>query len=198
VTDAATLRFYDQEASIYAAAVPGTGEAALRRFAARLPVPGRVLEIGCGGGHDAAWMMARGLKVTATDASAAMAAEAARRLGVDVRVMAAEDLDETAAFDGIWAAASLLHVPKASLAGVFRHIATALVPGGQLYCSFKASDGDGEGRDELGRYYNYPSPDELRALVEDSGLRILDFEKDAGSGYDGRAARWLSVWAARA
>ena len=44
-----------------------------------LPDRGTVLEVGCGTGREAAWMAARGLDVTATDASAAMLAEARKK-----------------------------------------------------------------------------------------------------------------------
>ena len=47
----------------------------------------------------------------------------------------------------------------------------ALKPAGVFYASFKI--GDGDGRDTLGRYYNYPSPEWLQATyaARGSGIR---------------------------
>ena len=43
----------------------------------------------------------------------------------------------------------------------------ALKPGGIFYASYKT--GEGDGRDTLNRYYNYPSPDWLRATYAQAG-----------------------------
>ena len=59
-----------------------------------------------------------------------------------------------AAYDGVWASACLLHVPRDELAGVLARIHRALKPEGLFYASYKV--GHGDGRDSFGRYYNYP------------------------------------------
>ena len=43
----------------------------------------------------------------------------------------------------------------------------ALKPSGVFYASFKI--GEGDGRDNLGRYYNYPSPEWLRGHLRRRG-----------------------------
>jgi SAM-dependent methyltransferase len=65
-----------------------------------------------------------------------------------------DQLEESAAYDGVWASASLLHAPAAELTSDLARIHRALKPGGLFVASFKA--GNGEGRDMFGRYYNYP------------------------------------------
>jgi SAM-dependent methyltransferase len=77
------------------------------------------------------------------------------------------DLCEDQAYDGVWASACLLHVPRQQLAGVLARIHRALKPDGVFYASFKV--GDGDGRDALGRYYNYPSPQWLRSVYAEAG-----------------------------
>ena len=57
--------------------------------------------------------------------------------------------------------------PRAELAGILARIHRALKVGGVFYASFKA--GDGDGRDSLGRYYNYVSADWLRAAYAAAG-----------------------------
>jgi SAM-dependent methyltransferase len=158
--DDATLRFYRDNAQVYAdwAKAPSTR---LVRFLALLPAQGSVLELGCGAGNHSAEMLAAGFAVHATDGSPEMAEVASRRLGHPVQTLLFHELDAQDAYDGIWASACLLHVPRDELADILARIHRALKPSGVFYASFKV--GEGDGRDSLGRYYNYPSPEWLAA-----------------------------------
>jgi SAM-dependent methyltransferase len=164
--DEQTLQFYRGNAQSYAdwAKAPSTR---LRDFLTLLPAAGSILELGCGAGNHSAVMLAAGFKVRATDGSPEMAAIAARRLGHPVEAMLFDQLDEREAYDGVWASACLLHVPRDDLAGILGRIHRALKPSGAFYASFKV--GEGDGRDNLGRYYNYPSPDWLAATYAAAG-----------------------------
>ena len=122
-----------------------------------------MLDHGCGAGRDTKALLAAGFNVTALDASADMVCEAEKRTGIGVRVQYFEDLDDVAIFDGIWASASLLHVPRAGLPNVLARVHQALKTGGLLFASFKS--GGKEGRDSLGRYYNYLNADEVTAAL---------------------------------
>lgn len=190
-----TARFYADNAAEYAAwTVKPSRE--LEPFLARLRTGAEILELGCGNGRDSAEMMARGFRVTPTDGTPEMAAEAARRLGVEVRVLRFDQMDFVGAFDGVWANACLLHVPRDKLGDVLARIHAALRPGGVFYASFKA--GEAEGHDELGRYYNYPSRDWLDALYRALPWSAVEIGEGRGSGYDGKAFGWLMVTAKRA
>jgi SAM-dependent methyltransferase len=187
--DPATLKFYADNAASYVqhASAPTPQ---LAGFMARLPAGGTVLELGTGNGRDAAAMLAAGFAVTPSDASPELAAEAEARLGVPVRIMAFHELGDIERYDGVWACACLLHAPRDELTDDLARIFRALRPGGRLVASFKA--GDGEGRDALGRYYNYPGSDELRAHVTAAGpWASIEISENDGSGYDGRPTRWL-------
>jgi SAM-dependent methyltransferase len=164
--DDETLQFYRRNALAYAerekkppARLPG--------FLALLPPGGSILELGCGAGDHSAVMLAAGFQVRATDGSPEMAAIAARRIGHPVETMRFDELDAFEAYDGVWASACLLHVPADELIGVLRRIRRALKPSGAFYASFKT--GEGGGRDNLGRYYNYPSPQWLEAAYAAAG-----------------------------
>ena len=148
-----TLQFYRRNAEAYAgwAKAPSTR---LVGFLAMLPEASSILELGCGAGNHSREMLSRGFHVRATDGSPEMAAIAAKRLNHPVEAMLFDELDEDAVYDGVWASACLLHVPRDELAGILARIHRALKPDGLFYASYKV--GHGDGRDSLGRYYNYP------------------------------------------
>lgn len=164
--DEDTLQFYRRNAQAYAgwAKAPSTR---LKGFLALLPPGGSILELGCGAGNHSAEMLAAGFAIRATDGSPEMAEIASRRLGQRVDTMLFDELDEQEAYDGVWASACLLHVPRDELSGILSRIRRALKPGGVFYASFKI--GEGDGRDKLGRYYNYPSPQWLDATYAAAG-----------------------------
>ena len=187
--DLTTLKFYADNAADYLQhAQQPTPQ--LAAFLGHLPPGGKVLELGTGNGRDAAAMLASGFEVTPSDASPELAAAAQTRLGRVVRIMAFHELEEIAIFDGVWACAALLHAPRDELTEDLSRIFRALRPGGHLMASFKA--GDGEGRDALGRYYNYLDADQLRAHLTDAAQwASVDITQRDGSGYDNQATRWL-------
>jgi SAM-dependent methyltransferase len=164
--DDETLQFYRQNAQAYAEWAKGPS-ARLPGFLALLPPGGSILELGCGAGNHSAKMLAAGFAVRATDGSPEMAAIAAARIGHPVETMLFHELDEFETYDGVWASACLLHVPSEELAGILRRIRRALKPSGAFYASFKI--GEGGGRDNLGRYYNYPTPQWLQATYAAAG-----------------------------
>ena len=140
--DDETLQFYRSNARAYAdwAKAPSTR---LIGFLGLLPPGGSILELGCGAGNHAAEMLARGFDLRATDGSPEMAAIASSRLNHPVGVMRFDELEECEAFDGVWASACLLHVPKPELAGILTRIHRALKADGVFYASFKSGEDDG-------------------------------------------------------
>ena len=173
-SDQTTLTFYAKEAGVYAVRPRKVDHVHMDAFLARLP-GASILELGCGGGHDSEAMLARGFDVTPTDGSAELAREAEKRLGRPVHVLLFDDLDEKNSYDGVWANACLLHVPREDLPGIIERIHAALRPGGVFYASFKA--GSEEGRDQFQRYYNYPSAEWLREAYDPARWRNIDIEK---------------------
>ena len=189
--DEQTLRFYGNNAQAYAEREV-TKHTRLIRFLALLAPGATILELGCGAGADSAEMLARGFDVQPTDGSPEMASEASRRLGRAVGTLLFHDLDKVDAYDGVWANACLLHVPRSELARILALIWRALKPAGYFYASFKT--GAAEGRDSLNRYYNYPSPDWLRAAyAKAGGWSSLSIETGEVKGFDGKSAEMLFV-----
>lgn len=193
--DSVTLNFYAGEAETYAARGQEASHRRIDAFLKALPAGGSILELGCGGGQDSEAMLARGFDVTPTDGTPEIAREAEKRLGRPVRVLLFDELDAQSAYDGIWANACLLHVPRQDLPRIVRRIHAALKAGGVFYASFKA--GEQEGRDSLDRYYNYPSADWLRSAYDPSLWESITIEEEMGGGYDGLPTRWLHATAVR-
>jgi SAM-dependent methyltransferase len=190
--DAATLRFYADDAEAYCAGGTADPSRDLATFLDRLPPGGRILELGCGNGRDSRAMLARGFEVDVTDGVAEIARQSEKQIGHPVRVMRFDELNAVEAYDGVWAQACLLHVPRQALPGVLLRIFPALKPGGIHAASFKA--GDAEGRDRLGRYYNYPSAEELMAAYKQSAKwRVLAAEHRVCPDYLGQETSWLSL-----
>jgi SAM-dependent methyltransferase len=189
--DEKTLQFYSSHAQAYAEREI-TKHTRLARFLELLAPGAKILELGCGAGADTAAMLAKGCDVCPTDGSAEMAAVASQRLGRPVGTLLFHDLDEVEAYDGVWANACLLHVPREQLANVLTLIWRALKPGGLFYASYKA--GDVDGRDTLDRYYNYPTPDWLRATYAKAGSwSSLSIESGEVRGFDDKQAAMLFV-----
>jgi SAM-dependent methyltransferase len=192
--DDATLQFYRRNAEAYAKREITSRHARLTKFLALLPPGAAILELGCGAGDDSAEMLARGYDVTPTDGSPEMADVASRRIGRPVKTLLFHDLDAVEAYDGVWANACLLHVPRDQLASVLALIHRALKPGGAFYASYKS--GDGDGRDALDRYYNYPTEDWLRATYAQAGeWSDLSIETGEVRGFDDAMAEMLFVFA---
>jgi 2-polyprenyl-3-methyl-5-hydroxy-6-metoxy-1,4-benzoquinol methylase len=85
------------------------------RFLRHVPASGRILDAGCGVGRDALAFAEHGF-VMGFDASAEMVRMARERVGdlAEIRQMRSEEVAWREEFDGVWACASLLHVPVAA------------------------------------------------------------------------------------
>ena len=101
--------------------------------------------------------------VTAFDATPEMAELAAQFSGQKIRVLRFQEMDYVAEFEGIWACASLLHVPLTELPGVFARFVEALKPNGYWSMSFKY--GDGEKRRGERQFTDF-NEDSLRAFLD--------------------------------
>jgi SAM-dependent methyltransferase len=165
--DRETLDFYEHRAAEWASHLPHEHSPRLDPFLDRLEPGASILELGCGDGRDAAYMLARGFDVHTSDGTPAMARLASARLGREVSVLRFEELDAVEAFDAVWSQAALLHVAEEQLPGVLAKIHRALKPGGWHWASYK--DGTGGGRDEGGRFFSYIPAERLEAAYHSAG-----------------------------
>jgi hypothetical protein len=186
-----TLSFYDTNAEEYAAN-KSTPNPRLFAFLDRCRPKGKVLELGTGGGVDAAAIIDRGFDLDATDGSSELAAIASRRIGKPVKTMLFHELDAIGVYDGVYACASLTHVPRSDLRGVIEKVYQAMIESGVVWASFKV--GVEEGSDALDRNYNYLSQDELIWLWRAAApWRTIEAEAWLGSAYDRNATEWVAI-----
>jgi len=175
------LGYYRRNAAIYIEETKNNNmHAILEQFLHFVQDAGHILDLGCGSGRDSHFFIERGYHVTATDASCEIAELASTFLGQKVMVQLAQEINETKEYDGVWACASLLHVPKAEIFDTFARITTSLKPGGIWYMSFKHETG--ERWDERGRFFNCYSKQSMTQLINQfSEIKIISISV-TGSG----------------
>ena len=192
--DFLTRQFYMQAAAEYAAVPPhGKFVDNRNRFMNLLPLPARILDLGCGGGHDGRAFRDAGFQVTAVDASTEMATFASARIDQKVIVRSFQDLTFTEEFDGVWASASLLHVPSEELPDVLRRVRCSLRRGGLLYASFKEAEKDW--RDKGGRLFCAMTPTLLGDYLAGADFTVDAIERHEGHGSDAMATMWILAFA---
>jgi SAM-dependent methyltransferase len=184
---AANLRYYEEHADEYVQTTVTLDLSALHAaFLRHLPPRAKILDAGCGSGRDSAVFFASGHRVLAIDASPAMVC-AAHNLGVPANVMTFQEMQFDAEFDGLWACASLLHVPRSEVEEVLRRFYRALRPGGAIFITLKK--GAGEGVREDGRFFAYYEVEEFAELMSRAGAW---FSLVARQTSDGKDRPWLN------
>lgn len=151
------------------------------------PRPGeRILDLGCGDGVLTRKLADVGCQVVGVDSSAPQV-EAARKLGIDARVIAGEELPFDAEFDAVFSNAVLHWIKRADnmIAAVYR----ALKPGGRFVaecgghgCVDKIKTALTEALDRRGLHgeaYNpwyFPTPGDYATRLERARFRVERIE----------------------
>ena len=165
-------------------------ESLYQPFLALLPENAYVLDLGCGSGRDSLAFKNKGYRVTAIDYSEALVKKATELTGIQVKHQSFYELNEIAAYDGIWACASLLHCERRRLAEVLEKILRALKPTGVIYMAFKYGGSD---REKDGREFtdlNERQAQELLAQFEQ--VSLVDQWITVDKRPD-REERWLNI-----
>lgn len=153
-----TQHFYDENGSEYFQQTHALNMDHLYEPFLQLIRPnGKILDAGCGSGRDTKRFRQLGFEVTAIEASITMARLASTYSGQVVNLTKFEDLQYEEEFDGVWACASLVHVPLSSINVVMKRMWSALKCDGYWFMSFKSGYGE---------------------RVASDGRLYLDFDKD--------------------
>lgn len=186
-----TLKFYEDNAEQFAASTLDVDMSPVyERFLAALPQAGHILDAGCGAGRDTAAFLKLGYTVDAFDASAKLVEIAREVTGIQVQHSTFLAFQSEDAYAGIWACASLVHVPAAQMSGTLRHLGQMLQPQGVLYASFKYGDQDTE-RD--GRTYTDCNEQRLEGFLQGTGLALDSFWLTNDQRPGRTDEQWLNV-----
>lgn len=159
-----TMDFYDTHAQEYSESTIHLDLHKLYEpFLKELGPGAHILDAGCGSGRDTKVFLDRGYRVTAIDASPELARLATIFTGHRCEALFFQEMKFQEDFDGIWACASLLHVPKREMGDVMLRFIQALKPGGIFYVSLK--EGEGERIAEDGRFFSYYNAESFRELL---------------------------------
>jgi 2-polyprenyl-3-methyl-5-hydroxy-6-metoxy-1,4-benzoquinol methylase len=152
-----TVAYYDAHAREYARDTVNVDMAPVYKpFLTLVPCGGHILDVGCGSGRDTLAFLRRGFRVTAIDPSVEMARLASEQTREAVAVLRVQDLNYENEFDGVWACASLLHVPGREMDDVLGRLTGALHPGGICYMSFKQGESEEFRHGRLFKDYTEP------------------------------------------
>ena len=193
---AKTLDHYNERASEFWAGtrdhdVKQNVEALLRHIRASPPL--RILDFGCGPGRDLATFRAQGHEPIGLEGSPPLVVMAREHSGCEVWEQDFLALRLPAGhFDGIFANASLFHVPCQELPRVLSQLRAALKHDGVLFTSNPR--GNGEEGWSHGRYGAYHDLESWRAFLEQAAFSELEYYyRPPGLPLERQA--WLaSVW----
>lgn len=187
-----TLDYYNQNASLF---INDTFDVDLHpihdRFLSYLKEGDKILDLGSGSGRDTKYFLSKGFSVEAVDGSIELCKIAEKNTGIKVRNILFSELDYKATFDGIWACASLLHIPSAELTTTVDKAFKALKQDGVFYLSFKYGDFEGE---RNGRYYTDLTEESFTSLLSSLSCKTEILESFlTDDARKERSDRWLNV-----
>lgn len=189
-----TDRYYDRHAIEYSARTITADMSHLHdRFLSMLPAAGRILDAGCGSGRDLRIFVERGFRAEGIDASRVLVEMAQTYSNTPCVVGRIEDIAVENRFDGVWACASLLHLPKNKLVPALWRLRRALVSGGTMFASVQ--EGEGEQLMSDGRYCASYGADEFLIAIKSAGFSVVNSWISDDVLQIRMGTRWINVLA---
>ncbi len=186
-----TIRYYDDNAEAFVSQTASANLSNLHnRFLSELPLFSRILDAGSGSGRDTLAFRQLGHDVIAMDASIEMVNATRRTAGEPVFHSTFLEFKTEEKFDGIWACASLLHVPRSELSVTFKRLLQMLKDDGVIFVSFKKGQTE---QVRNGRFFNDMTEEQLREhmyLVRGLDLKSVWETDDVRPDRD---ERWLNA-----
>jgi SAM-dependent methyltransferase len=168
--DPATIAYYDNNRDRFIADTLNVDLSDFyKAFLAHIPNQGRILDLGCGSGRDTKFFVEQSYRVVALDASSEMVSSTKNIVDTEVHQMRFDEMNFDNEFDGVWACASLLHVPETALKEVLESCVRALHIGGVIYLSFKYGTSERTVEDRL---FTDLNEEKLEALINELNGRL--------------------------
>ncbi|SDB53994.1 bifunctional 2-polyprenyl-6-hydroxyphenol methylase/3-demethylubiquinol 3-O-methyltransferase UbiG [Butyrivibrio sp. INlla16] len=185
------VEYYNNNAdSFFQGSVNADMSGVRNSFLSYIPDGGKILDAGCGSGRDSKAFTDAGYEVVSFDASEEMCKRASEYIGQKVLNMRFEDMEFSDEFDGIWACASLLHVPIEVLSDVMNKMHKALKSSGYIYASFKYGEGIKLRGDR--RFCDF-SESSVIPVFEDAGFEIVSNIVGTDSRPGREEEKWVNV-----
>lgn len=198
---APTIEVYEQGARVFLkrwGARRKRPPALLLEWMANLSRGAVLLDLGCGGGQDARVFRREGYRVVGMDLTAAFLRCA--RKEAPLLPLVRSDMRElpfrAASFDGVWAAASLIHLPKTDAVRVLKMLRQIARPGAMLGATITYGMNSGVLTKGWmpGRYFARWQKAELTHAVERSGWTVESIRVVSNQE---RKGRWINLIARR-
>ena len=170
----------------------------LNDWLSHLPKDGLLLDLGCGPGQDTRFLRRQGFRAYGVDLTWSFLQAGKRRssrlplVQADMRHLPFSSFE----FDGIWAAASVIHLPKSHVRTLFRKLFMLTKPGGWLAFTVMYGREIGVPRQQWipGRYLAKWYKAELEQAVRAAQWEIVTIERVKNQE---RKGSWLNLLAKR-
>lgn len=157
----------------------------------------KILDVGCGTGLKSKYFLAEGFQITGVDISDKMI-EIAKKENPDgtFQVMDMKDVgDLPDIYDGVFAHAVLLHIPKKEISNIIEKLVSKLRAKGYIYIAVKEkSDKDEEivKENDYGyeyeRFFSYYTIEELKEYLKKAGMGIVYTNRQSLPRYN-----WIQI-----
>ncbi len=170
-----------------------------KKFLSYLGKNKSILDLGCGPGRDAKIFADKGYQVIGIDLSKGMIEAATNRVkNAEFKVMDIRQLKfDDNHFDGVWASASFLHIPKKEIIKGFQEVHRVLKDKGIFYISVKQGEGEILKPDEryngAKKFWSFFQKKEIEDELKTAGFDIIEaYIEEQNSSY--ATNPWIQIF----